>query len=110
MEECLCQQEAEAMGLGADLKSEAQQQRLRECIRRRCGELPRIFDNQEPHIAVGNPAREILHAIEKDRIDLVVLGAHRFGAIARLLLGGTSERVLTHAPCSVLIVRRHEQA
>jgi nucleotide-binding universal stress UspA family protein len=109
MEECLGRQEAEAMGLGAAVKSEAQQQRLRECIRRRCGELPRIFDGQEPRIAVGNPAREILQAIEHERIDLVVIGAHRFGAFTRRLLGSTSERVLTHAPCSVLIVRRHER-
>jgi nucleotide-binding universal stress UspA family protein len=109
MEECLGRQEAEAMGLGAGLKSEAQQQRLRDCIRRRCGELPRVFDGQEPRIAQGNPAREILRAIEHDRIDLVAIGAHRFGAFTRQLLGSTSERVLTHAPCSVLIVRRHER-
>jgi nucleotide-binding universal stress UspA family protein len=109
MEECLCEQETEAMGVGAALKSEAHQQRMRECLRRRCGDLPPIFDNCEPHIAVGNPAREILQAIDRDRIDLVVLGAHRVGAVARLLLGSTSERVLERSPCSVLIVRRHER-
>lgn len=109
MEESLCQQEAEALGLGGARLSEAQSQRLRECLRRRCGELPRIFDGQAPRVAVGNPAREILHVIEKDRIDLVVLGAYRHGVIARRLLGSTSERVLERAPCSVLIVRRHER-
>ena len=37
--------------------------------------------------------------------DLVVLGARGLGGIRRLLLGSVSEAVLTHATCSVLIVR-----
>lgn len=40
------------------------------------------------------------------RVDLVVLGTHGLTGIKRLLLGSIAERVIRHAPCSVMIVRR----
>ena len=47
----------------------------------------------------------IVRDIERSQTDLVVLGARGRGGIRRLLLGSVSEAVLTHASCSVLIVR-----
>jgi nucleotide-binding universal stress UspA family protein len=37
--------------------------------------------------------------------DLVVVGSRGLGAVRRLLLGSVSEKVLQHAPCSVMIVK-----
>ena len=37
--------------------------------------------------------------------DLLVVGSHGAGALERFLLGSVSQQVLTHAPCSVLVVR-----
>jgi universal stress protein A len=37
--------------------------------------------------------------------DLIVLGTHGRAGIDRLLLGSVAERVVRHAPCSVLVVR-----
>ncbi len=39
-------------------------------------------------------------------VDLVVLGTHGFTGLRRLLLGSIAERVVRHAPCSALVVRR----
>ena len=39
------------------------------------------------------------------RLDLIVLGSHGRGATKRFLLGSVAERVVRHAPCSVLIAR-----
>jgi nucleotide-binding universal stress UspA family protein len=36
---------------------------------------------------------------------MIVLGARGRKAIKRFLLGSVSQKVLVHAPCSVLIVR-----
>ncbi|HEV2784157.1 MAG TPA: universal stress protein [Actinophytocola sp.] len=38
---------------------------------------------------------------------VIVLGTHRHGRLAKLLLGSTSRGVIEHAPCPVLIVRGH---
>lgn len=43
-------------------------------------------------------------AIE-ERADLIVLGSHGRTGLKRFLLGSVSEKVLAHAPCSVLISR-----
>jgi nucleotide-binding universal stress UspA family protein len=57
----------------------------------------------ETSVALGAPADEIIAAARG--ADLVVLGARGLGTIERLLIGSVSERVLHHAPCSVLIVK-----
>ena len=47
----------------------------------------------------------ILKEIEDEKIDLVVMGSHGYGAIAGSLLGSVSQQVLHKAKCSVLIVK-----
>ncbi len=56
-------------------------------------------------ITDGSPGAEILRAITKHRIDLVVLGTRGLSKISGFVLGSVSEWVLNEAPCSVLIVR-----
>jgi nucleotide-binding universal stress UspA family protein len=55
-------------------------------------------------VTEGEPAREILAAVEKENIDLVVVGSQHKRTVASIILGSTSEAVLNHAPCSVLVV------
>jgi nucleotide-binding universal stress UspA family protein len=52
----------------------------------------------------GNAAEQILNAITSEQIDIVVLGSQGKGMLGRLLIGSTSDKVLSHAPCSVLLV------
>ena len=59
----------------------------------------------ETAVLTGAPADMIVGEIERSTTDLVVMGARGLGALKRLLLGSVSEAVLTHAACSVLIVR-----
>lgn len=53
----------------------------------------------------GDPAAAILDSIERHESQMVVVGARGLKGIKRFLLGSVSQKVLTHAPCSVLIVR-----
>src|SRR5262249_28782289 len=53
----------------------------------------------------GNPAEVILNQAAVDNADLIVVGSHGRGAIARFLLGSVSERVARYAHCSVLVAR-----
>ncbi len=53
----------------------------------------------------GNPALVILEVAERIDADLIVLGAVGHSMVSRMLLGSVSDRVATHAKCSVLVVR-----
>ena len=53
----------------------------------------------------GDPAFAILDAAVRDQSQIIIIGSRGSKAIKRFLLGSVSEKVLVHAPCSVLIVR-----
>ena len=56
-------------------------------------------------IVVGHPAEQIVHHAAVERSDLIVMGHRGHSAIKEWLLGSTSKRVITYAPCSVTVVR-----
>ena len=53
----------------------------------------------------GSPKQAILDEAEAFKSDLIILGSHGRGRIERFLLGSVSLAVVTHANCSVEIVR-----
>ena len=53
----------------------------------------------------GDASDEICTAAEETSADMIVLGAHGWGTVKRILFGSVSTAVLHHAPCPVLIVR-----
>lgn len=53
----------------------------------------------------GDPAYEIVQAAQTGGYDLIVVGHRGLSPIKAFLLGSVSNRVVTHAPCSVLVVR-----
>jgi len=59
----------------------------------------------DPLCQSGKPAVEILKVATIQKADLIVMGAHGLGAIARYFLGSVSTRVVQHAICAVLVVR-----
>ena len=52
-----------------------------------------------------SPADAIVKYAEKNEIDMIVIGHKGQSAIERFLLGSVAVRVVSHAPCSVLVVR-----
>jgi nucleotide-binding universal stress UspA family protein len=53
----------------------------------------------------GAAVDEICAAAAETSADLIVLGAHGWGALKRIVFGSVSTAVLHSAPCPVLIVR-----
>jgi len=53
----------------------------------------------------GQPYFEIAEVAREMKADLIVLTTHGYTGIKRVLLGGTAERTVRHAPCPVLMVR-----
>ena len=66
----------------------------------------------ETRTPIGDPREALLRLVEDERIDLIVLGSHGRTGLAKLLLGSVSSHVVTHAHCSVLVVKEdpHETA
>jgi nucleotide-binding universal stress UspA family protein len=55
-------------------------------------------------VVVGSPTGEL--ALVSDGLDLLVLGSRRWGPVRRLALGSTSEGVIRHTACPVLVPPR----
>lgn len=64
-------------------------------------------DGRQVEVVVGHgrPIDEIVRIAEEREVDLIIVGTQGHSALAHLLLGSVAERVVRHAPCSVLLVR-----
>ena len=56
------------------------------------------------HIAWGDPAAAIIDTVRRESIDTLVVGRRGRGQLAGLLLGSVSQKVVTLAPCIVIVV------
>jgi len=59
----------------------------------------------EGRAEVGDPRAVLLAVAQSERADLIVVGSHGRTGIAKLMLGSVSSHVVTHASCSVLVVK-----
>ena len=56
-------------------------------------------------LKLGHPAEEIMKVADRQKADMIVVGAKGLGAIARFFLGSVSTKLIQHSTCSVLVVR-----
>ena len=63
--------------------------------------------NTELHTELieGDPAEAVIEVAKIRKSDVIVMGSRGLGRLAGLVLGSTSQKVVSHAPCPVLIVR-----
>jgi nucleotide-binding universal stress UspA family protein len=61
------------------------------------------------NILPGSPRSIILEEAERWKADLIVVGSHGYGAWHRFLLGSVSQAIVSHAKCSVEVVRIRNQ-
>jgi nucleotide-binding universal stress UspA family protein len=54
----------------------------------------------------GDPREALIDEAKKERADLVVVGSHGRTGLEKLLMGSVATHVVTHAPCSVVVVRQ----
>ena len=54
------------------------------------------------HIAIGDPAQEILKLIDKEKVDLVVMASH--GVKGNFRFGSVTEKVLKNSPVPVTTI------
>ena len=59
----------------------------------------------EAHIENGDPAERILHCIDSEGIDCVVMGSRGLSDLKGLFLGSVSHKVANRAPCTCISVK-----
>jgi universal stress protein A len=59
-------------------------------------------------VRAGAPYHEITKTAQEEDIDLIIMATHGRTGVSRLFLGSTTERVVRHAHCPVLVVRQEE--
>ena len=62
----------------------------------------------EPIVNFGKPFQEIVQVAKDQGADLIVIATHGYTGLKYIQLGSTTERVVRHAPCPVLVVRQAE--
>jgi nucleotide-binding universal stress UspA family protein len=55
--------------------------------------------------SVGTTVQEIVDFAAQERVGLIVLGTRGLGGFKRMLMGSVSSGVVSHAHCSVLVVK-----
>jgi nucleotide-binding universal stress UspA family protein len=53
----------------------------------------------------GSPAECILQVAETRGCDLIVMGTRGLGLLQGLLMGSQTQKVISHAPCPVMVVK-----
>ena len=53
----------------------------------------------------GDPAAQIIAAARDHQADLIIIGSRGHGRLAGLLLGSVAQKVVSLAPCPVVVVR-----
>jgi nucleotide-binding universal stress UspA family protein len=57
------------------------------------------------HVVAGHAVARIVEAIAEQRFDLLVVGFMGHAALYNRMVGGTTDRLVEMAPCSVLVVK-----
>jgi nucleotide-binding universal stress UspA family protein len=85
--------------------SEAEQSRGKQLLERATQELSPSGCAVTTRLVEGSARTTILEEVREWPADLVVLGSHGTKGLTSLLLGSVSQTILSHAPCSVAIIR-----
>jgi universal stress protein A len=62
----------------------------------------------EAIVQVGAAFEVITNVARDSEVDLIVITTHGHTGLKHVFMGSTAERVVRHAPCPVLVVRKHE--
>jgi nucleotide-binding universal stress UspA family protein len=89
--------------------SEVETEAVIENSRHHCHQLLKPLKEMAPdarfEVVVGHPAVKITAWAEEHRIDLIVVGHRGKTLFERWLIGSVAKKVISYAPCSVLVVR-----
>jgi len=59
----------------------------------------------EKEVLIGEPFEKIVETAKNENYDLIVMGNRGFSKIKRFFVGSVTQRVISEAPCPVLVIR-----
>ncbi len=62
------------------------------------------FPKLETRVDVGSPAEKIVELAKKEKIDMIIMGAHGRKGLDRAIFGSVADKVVASAPCPVLTI------
>jgi nucleotide-binding universal stress UspA family protein len=62
------------------------------------------FPKLETGVELGAPAEKILAFAQKEKIDMIIMGAHGRSGLDRVISGSVANKVVKSAPCPVLTI------
>ena len=74
------------------------------CTQAGCDGLP-----TEKEVLMGEPYEVILKTAKEEGADLIVMGNRGFSKIKRFFVGSVTQRVISEAPCPVLVVHTNAE-
>ncbi len=57
------------------------------------------------HVVAGHAVETICEFVQREGFDLLVVGYMGHSALYNRLIGGTTDRLVEHAPCNVLVIK-----
>lgn len=88
----------------ADAMAKAKKQTEKELQDHAAAKVPRGI-SVTCTVGEGSPYEQIVKQAKNIEADLIVLRSHDQRPLAEILLGSCAQKVVEHAPCSVLVVR-----
>ncbi len=64
------------------------------------------YANCELLVEIGDPYQQLMAITQRRQVDLIVTATHGRSALEHLILGSVAEKMIRHARCPVLVVRR----
>ncbi len=93
--------------VGEVQEADIEQRQFADQVQRRAIEYAKPLGlNLEGVVMSGHPVEAIIEYARMQSIDLIVMGHRGMSNLQRFFGGSVSDRVVDHAPCNVLIVRR----
>ncbi len=59
----------------------------------------------ETRVELGSPAAKILETANKEKVDLIIMGAHGSKGLDRAIFGSVADKVVQSAHCPVMTIR-----
>lgn len=61
----------------------------------------------DARVLEGDPRESLVQMAKAEKVDLIIVGSHGRSGLAKLVMGSVASHVVTHAPCSVLVVKQN---
>jgi nucleotide-binding universal stress UspA family protein len=62
------------------------------------------FPKLETRVELGSPAEKILAFVQKEKVDMVIMGVHGRSGLDRMIFGSVANKVVKGASCPVLTI------